>query len=105
MLAITEATDNPLRRLATQLGCPILDHDPKVGGRFSALSLVGMLPAMIAGLDGAAVREGAASVLDPVLAANDAERLAPAIGAACRSASRERTRHQHHGADALCRPA
>lgn len=82
VLAITEATDNPLRRLATQMGCTILEHDPKVGGRFSALSLVGMLPAMIAGLDCAAVREGAASVLDPVLVANDVMGMAPAIGAA-----------------------
>jgi glucose-6-phosphate isomerase len=82
VLAVTEAADNPLRRLATGMGCPILEHDPKVGGRFSALSLVGMLPAMIAGLDCAAVREGAASVLDPVLAANDATGLAPAQGAA-----------------------
>ncbi|CAN5634002.1 glucose-6-phosphate isomerase [soil metagenome] len=82
MLAITEAADNPLRRLMTQLGCTILEHDPKVGGRYSALSLVGMLPAMIAGVDGAAVREGAASVLDPVLAAKDTKGLAPAIGAA-----------------------
>jgi glucose-6-phosphate isomerase len=82
VLAITEATDNPLRRLATQMGCIILEHDPRVGGRFSALSLVGMLPAMIAGLDCAAVREGAASVLDPVLAANNATGIAPAIGAA-----------------------
>src|SRR6185437_12374126 len=46
------------------------------------LSLVGMLPAMIAGGDCAAVREGAARVLDPVLAANDTKALAPAIGAA-----------------------
>ncbi len=82
MLAITEAADNPLRRLMTRYGCTILDHDPKVGGRYSALSLVGMLPAMIAGVDGAAVREGAASVLDPVLAAKDTKNLAPAIGAA-----------------------
>ncbi|HSH99677.1 MAG TPA: glucose-6-phosphate isomerase [Reyranella sp.] len=82
VIAITEAGDNPLRRLATRLGCIVLDHDPKVGGRFSALSLVGMLPAMIAGVDCVAVREGAASVLDPVLAANDTRALAPAIGAA-----------------------
>jgi len=82
IIAITEAADNPLRRLATRLGCTILDHDPKIGGRYSALSLVGMLPAMIAGVDGAALREGAASVLDPVLAANDTRSLAPAIGAA-----------------------
>jgi glucose-6-phosphate isomerase len=82
VLAITEAADNPLRRLATGMGCTIIEHDPKIGGRYSALSLVGMLPAMIAGLDCAAVREGAASVLDPVLAANDVTGIAPAIGAA-----------------------
>jgi glucose-6-phosphate isomerase len=82
ILAVTEAADNPLRRLASAMGCTILEHDPKVGGRYSALSLVGMLPATIAGLDCAAVREGAASVLDPVLAAKDASGLAPAEGAA-----------------------
>ncbi len=58
VIAIAEATDNPLHRLATRLGGTILEHDPKIGGRYSALSLVGMLPAMIAGLDCAAVREG-----------------------------------------------
>jgi len=82
VIAITEAADNPLRRLAKRLGCTILEHDSQIGGRYSALSLVGMLPAMIAGLDGAAIREGAASVLDPVLAANDVAGIAPAQGAA-----------------------
>ncbi|MGE0574477.1 glucose-6-phosphate isomerase [Reyranella sp.] len=82
LIVITEATDNPLRRLATRLGATILEHDPKIGGRYSSLSLVGMLPAMIAGLDCAAIREGAASVLDPTLMANDMAGLAPAIGAA-----------------------
>ena len=82
VIAITEPSDNALGRLAGRIGCPILDHDPKVGGRFSVLSLVGLLPAMIAGLDVGAVREGAASVLDPVLQAGDANDLAPAVGAA-----------------------
>ena len=82
VIAITEPSDNALGRLAGRIGCPILDHDPKVGGRFSVLSLVGLLPAMIAGLDVGAVREGAASVLDPVLEASDARDLAPAVGAA-----------------------
>ncbi len=82
LLAITEPKDNALRRIARRVGCPILDHDPGVGGRFSVLSLVGLLPAMAAGLDAVAIREGAASVLDPALAANDAESSAPAVGAA-----------------------
>jgi glucose-6-phosphate isomerase len=82
VIAITEAADNPLRRLANRLGATVFEHDPKVGGRYSALSLVGLLPAMIAGVDCVALREGAASVLEPVLAANEAKGLAPAIGAA-----------------------
>jgi glucose-6-phosphate isomerase len=82
VIAITEPSDNALGRIAARIGCPILDHDPRVGGRFSVLSLVGLLPAMIAGLDVGAVREGAASVLDPVLEASDARDLPPVIGAA-----------------------
>ena len=62
LVAITEGGDNPLRRLATRLGATVLDHDPRIGGRYSVLSLVGMLPALIAGLDAAAVRRGAAAV-------------------------------------------
>ena len=80
--AITEPGDNVLRRLATRLGMTILDHDPRVGGRYSALSLVGLLPAMIAGLDPVAVREGASAVLAPVLAGASPDSVEPAIGAA-----------------------
>lgn len=94
MIAITENTDNPLRRIAKRIGCPILDHDPKVGGRYSVLSLVGLLPAMAAGLDVAAIREGAASVLDQALKANTPEDSTAAAGAAASVALwRERAIH------------
>lgn len=89
-VVITEPVENPLRRLADGLGLETLDHDPGVGGRFSALSLVGLLPAMIAGLDAAAVRAGAAAVLDPVLAGAAPERVPAAIGAAISVALAER---------------
>jgi glucose-6-phosphate isomerase len=82
MIAITEPSDNSLRKLMTRYGATILDHDPKIGGRYTIFSLVGALPGLIAGVDCAALREGAASVLDPVLAAKDTKGLAPAIGAA-----------------------
>ncbi len=82
MLAITEPSDNPLRKLMTRYGATVLDHDPRIGGRYTIFSLVGALPGMIAGVDCAALREGAASVLDPVLAAKDTKGLAPALGAA-----------------------
>ena len=80
--AITMPGDNPLRRLAVRYGLTVLEHDPDIGGRFAALSLVGLLPAMIAGLDANAVREGAAAVLDPALDSDDPSLVAPAIGAA-----------------------
>ncbi len=80
--AIAEAADNPLRRLAAKHGIATLDHDPGVGGRYSVLSLVGMLPALIAGLDAVAIREGAATVLDATLAAASPADSAPAVGAA-----------------------
>lgn len=79
---ITEPTDNPLRRLGQRFGLPVLDHDPKVGGRYSVLSLVGMLPAMISGLDPMDVRNGAQAVLEQSLSANRAADSLPAIGAA-----------------------
>ncbi|HKT19880.1 MAG TPA: glucose-6-phosphate isomerase [Stellaceae bacterium] len=80
-IAITEPRDNVLRRLATRLGMTILDHDPGIGGRYSVLSNVGLLPALLAGIDVAALRQGAGAVLDAVLAAASPRDAAPALGA------------------------
>lgn len=87
-LVITELdnTNNPLRSLAHRLSLPVLAHDPNVGGRFSALSLVGLLPAMIAGLDAHAVRRGALSVLKATLDGPDPRESEPAVGAAIKIA-------------------
>ena len=80
--AIAEPGDNTLRRLARAHGFPVLDCDPGIGGRYSALSVTGLLPAMVAGLDAAAIREGAAAVLDPVLAGAPPGSVPAAEGAA-----------------------
>ncbi len=80
--AIAEAADNPMRRLAARHRLPVLGHDPGLGGRYAVLSLVGMLPTMIAGLDPVAVRAGAAHVLDATLNAARPADSAPAQGAA-----------------------
>ena len=90
MLAVTEPRDNPLRRLATRHKLRILEHDPGVGGRYTVLSNVGLLPAMIAGLDAAALREGAAAVLDATLGAASPRDAPPALGAAIAVALNER---------------
>ena len=81
-VAITEPKDNVLRRVAKRWGMQTLDHDPGIGGRYSALSVVGLLPAMIAGLDAHAVRDGARSVLATVLNGGAPETVPAAIGAA-----------------------
>jgi glucose-6-phosphate isomerase len=60
----------------------VLEHDPGVGGRYSGLSNVGLLPAAILGLDIAALRAGAATALAPVLARKPAAEVPAALGAA-----------------------
>jgi len=82
LIAITEPRDNALRRLATTLGATVLDHDPGVGGRFSVLSIVGLIPAMAAGLDARKIRAGAGAVLDAALGAARPAASASALGAA-----------------------
>src|SRR5581483_7702815 len=73
---------NNLRECLSALGCTILDHDPGVGGRFSVVTNVGLLPAAALGLDIAAVREGAASALAPILDGKGAKDVPSALGAA-----------------------
>jgi glucose-6-phosphate isomerase len=82
IVAITEAAENPLRALSARHDIPTLEHDPLVSGRYAVFSIVGLLPSMIAGLDGRAVRDGAAAVLNATLAAQDPADSAPAVGAA-----------------------
>lgn len=82
---IVEPGDSPLRRLGAHWGLDVLDHDPAVGGRYSVLSLVGMLPALFAGVDARAIRDGADTVLNDFLRASS-ELSPPAEGAALMAA-------------------
>jgi glucose-6-phosphate isomerase len=60
----------------------MLEHDPNIGGRYSVLSNVGLLPAAILRLDIKAVRAGAAQALAPVLAQRPPAEVPAALGAA-----------------------
>jgi glucose-6-phosphate isomerase len=73
---------NGLRDLFAPFGVPFLDHDTGVGGRFSVLTNVGLLPAAMLGLDIGAIRSGAAVALAPVLAGKPAAEVPVAVGAA-----------------------
>lgn len=79
---ITEPKESPLKALAERFRLPTLDHDTGVGGRFSVLTNVGLLPACLAGLDLEALRGGAARVLEDTLSATTAAGAGPAVGAA-----------------------
>jgi len=76
------AKRNGLRDLLTRHQVALLDHDPGVGGRYSALTNVGLLPAAALGLDVAAIRRGAAAALAPVLAQKPPADVPAALGAA-----------------------
>lgn len=65
---ITDPTQGPLRQLATQHELPTLSVPPEVGGRFSVLTPVGLLPAALAGIDPAELLAGGKAMRDDVLA-------------------------------------
>jgi glucose-6-phosphate isomerase len=67
-IAITQPGASALRTLAETYGMRLLTHDPELGGRFSVMSNVGLLPVACLGLDVAAVRRGAQAVIDALKA-------------------------------------
>lgn len=73
---------NGLRALLASLGVPMLEHHTGIGGRFSCLTNVGLLPAIARGLDARRIRAGAREVIDSLVSASFPAAFAPAIGAA-----------------------
>lgn len=82
-LLITQPQESPLSAIAAQEGLTVLPHHPGIGGRFSVLSNVGLLPALMADVDVRTVRQGACAVLDrlgtPGCAAVEGAALAAAL--------------------------
>lgn len=62
-MVITEPTDNPLKKIAKKHHWACFDHPQDVGGRYSCFSVVGLVPALLAGLDVRSFRKGAQDVL------------------------------------------
>ncbi len=82
---------NGLRRLFEAHGIPLLDHHTGIGGRYSVLTNVGLLPAIARGLDVRALRAGAAGVIANMRSAARPADVPAAIGAAVNIAlARER---------------
>lgn len=77
---VTDPAGGAIRAIAASRGLPAFDIPPAVGGRFSTLTPVGLLPAALAGLDVAGILDGARRMRDrvvtPDLATNPALLLA-----------------------------
>jgi len=80
---------NVLRDLLSGTSAVMLEHDRGIGGRYSVLSNVGILPALVLGLDGKAIREGARRALVPALEKRQPTEVPAAVGAALNVAAAE----------------
>lgn len=56
---ISDPIESPMRDLGEEIGATIFEHNPEIGGRYSSLTNVGLLPAAVAGLDIEAIVAGA----------------------------------------------
>jgi len=63
VLIITSPTSSTLRNIALDNNIQCLNHDPNLGGRFSAFSLVGLTPALFAGMNIKKIRQGATKLV------------------------------------------
>ena len=61
---LTENKDSPLVNLANHFKIQTIEHNKNIGGRFSYLSNVGLIPACFAGLDAKKIRRGAKKVIE-----------------------------------------
>lgn len=66
-LFVTESETNSLAKIAKKIGAEITPHSNKIGGRYSCFSVVGLLPALIAGIDAKKIRSGAKKILNDFL--------------------------------------
>lgn len=90
---IAGSDDNALRRLARAYDFPILAHESDIGGRFSVLTNVGLLPAIWAGRDPQAVRAGARKTMLGL--AGEPQNFEPLKGAALHLAHMQAGRNIH----------
>jgi glucose-6-phosphate isomerase len=58
-LVLTEFKNSPLYNIAKKNNCNLLEHKKDIGGRYSIFSNVGMIPAILAGLDVKKIHAGA----------------------------------------------
>ncbi len=63
-LVVTEFKNSPLFNIAKKNNCILLEHKKDIGGRYSIFSNVGMIPAILAGLDVKKIHLGALKAIE-----------------------------------------
>ncbi len=63
-LVVTEFKNSPLYNIAKKNNCYLLEHKKDIGGRYSIFSNVGMIPAILGGLDVKKIHLGALKVIE-----------------------------------------
>jgi glucose-6-phosphate isomerase len=81
LVFVTDPKKGALRTIANAEGIPALDIPPNVGGRFSVLTPVGLLPAALIGIDTGALLAGAGRMRDRCRTASLTENIAGAFAA------------------------
>jgi glucose-6-phosphate isomerase len=77
-LFITDPGVSAFRKIAEYYGITCIDHPIGIGGRFSGFSVVGLLPALIAGIDTRSVLAGAKDAVEGFIS-NGPTEINPAI--------------------------
>ena len=83
MIVVTDERKGYLREEANRYGLTALEVPDYLGGRYSALSAVGLLPAAFLGIDWQALLDGAADVARPLLQHPDQVAEHPSFALAC----------------------
>ena len=66
ILIITEFKDSPLYKIGKENNCLLLEHSNKIGGRFSVFSNVGIVPAILSGINVDSLYKGAAEIINNI---------------------------------------
>ena len=95
LVFITDPAKGALRAIARAEGVPTLDIPSNVGGRFSVLTPVGMLPAALVGIDTSELLAGAADMRGRCASGDLAKNIAGTFAALQHIADTRHGRHIH----------
>lgn len=63
-LFVTQSLDNSIAKIAQEIGAEISHHPNNIGGRYSCFSIVGLLPALLCGININKVKNGAKKIVE-----------------------------------------